>query len=341
MECSRRKALYQGRRIRPENPQPTRLSLSGTLAPEVLVRLNAQLRLTVHLHQVILENRLRDVDRREDVRHQTYNQCNGETADWSGPEHTQKYGRNDSRDVSIDNRQKGFVKTGINGGRRGLTITQFLSDTLKDEDVGVHTHADGQDDASDTGKRQHSAGHGEKRQENDQVEKQSQHGVAARKPIIDQHEEHNNDETEHRSLHAVADGVRSEGWAYRALLKILNGSGQRARPEYQRQFVCAILAEVSFNHARVFDAAINHGSGLDLMIEDNGHFIANILFRERPKALGGFRRKREIHLPHAGVGSITRFDGAAEVAAGDYGSAIEKIPNFALVGNSVGAAAFR
>src|SRR5205807_4148994 len=78
MECSRRKAFYRGRRIRAENPPPTRLNLSGTLAPEVLVRLNAQLRLTVHLHQVILENRFRDVDGREDVRYQAYNERNGE-----------------------------------------------------------------------------------------------------------------------------------------------------------------------------------------------------------------------------------------------------------------------
>src|SRR5206468_9472906 len=86
----------------------------------------------------------------------------------------------------------------------------------------------------------------------------------------------------------------------------------------------AFLAKIPFNHAGVIDAAINHGSGLDLVIEDNRHSVANILFREGPKALGGFRRKREIHLPHAGVGSITRFDGAAEVAAGDYGSAVQE-----------------
>src|SRR5207302_6085811 len=206
-----------------------------------LVRLNAQLRLTVHLHQVILENRFRDVDSREDVRHQAYNERNGETANWACSEHTQKCGRNDGSDVSIDNRQKGFVEAGINAARCGLTVAQFFADTLEDENVGVHTHADGQDDASDTGKRQDSAGHGEKRQENDQVEEQRQHRIAAGKPVINDHEEHHDDETEHGSLNAVADGVRSEGWAYRALLEVLNGSGQSACPEYQRQFMGALL----------------------------------------------------------------------------------------------------
>src|SRR5207253_8767909 len=120
MECSRRKAFYQGRRIRPENPPPTRLSLSGTLAPEVLVRLNAQFRLTVHLGQVILENRFRDVDSREDVRNQTHDERNGKALYWASSEKSQKCSRNHGRDVRIDNCYKCLVKAGINVCHRGL-----------------------------------------------------------------------------------------------------------------------------------------------------------------------------------------------------------------------------
>jgi len=56
-------------------------------------QLNAQFGLTVHLGQVVLENRFRDVDGGEDIRNQTDNERNGETADGSHgsrPENTQK-----------------------------------------------------------------------------------------------------------------------------------------------------------------------------------------------------------------------------------------------------------
>src|ERR1700758_2703190 len=48
--------------------------------------LNAQFRLTIHLRQVILENRLRNVDGRENVRDQTDGQGDSKAADWSGAE---------------------------------------------------------------------------------------------------------------------------------------------------------------------------------------------------------------------------------------------------------------
>jgi len=51
-----------------------------------------------------------------------------------------------------------------------FTVAQFLADALEDEDVGIHAHADGQDDAGDARKRQHGSGHREKCQEDDQVE---------------------------------------------------------------------------------------------------------------------------------------------------------------------------
>src|SRR5438445_499543 len=63
---------------------------------------NAQFRLTIHLRQVILENCLRNVDGRENVRNQTYGQGDREAADWSGAEQKEEERGYDGGYVSID-----------------------------------------------------------------------------------------------------------------------------------------------------------------------------------------------------------------------------------------------
>lgn len=80
----------------PANPLPIRLQAVRPHASAVLVRLNltgletghsksnAQLRLTIHLGQVVLKNRLGHVDRREDVGHKTDNQGDREAPNGAG-----------------------------------------------------------------------------------------------------------------------------------------------------------------------------------------------------------------------------------------------------------------
>ena len=51
-----------------------------------------------------------------------------------------------------------------------LSVAQFFADALEHQNVGVDAHADGQNHAGDAGQRQHRAKHGQRGQQDDQVE---------------------------------------------------------------------------------------------------------------------------------------------------------------------------
>ncbi len=87
------------------------------------------------------------------------------------------------------------------------------------------------------GKGQHRAEKRQHGEENDQVQDQGQHGVGAGEAVVNEHEEHDYDKAEDGGLNAVADGIRAERRANGAFFKILDGSGQRACTQDQREIV--------------------------------------------------------------------------------------------------------
>src|SRR5207245_1336791 len=88
---------HPDRRSRQANRLPARFQASRPPIGSSSAHLNAQFRLTVHLGQVILENRLGHVDRSKDIGNQTDNQSDGKAANGTGAEETQKGGGNDRR----------------------------------------------------------------------------------------------------------------------------------------------------------------------------------------------------------------------------------------------------
>src|SRR5206468_1959240 len=131
-----------------------------------------QLRLAIHFRQVVLENRPRDVNRREHVGDQADGQRNRETANRSGAEQEQEEGRNYGRDVRVDDRHERLLETGVHSRSWRLAVAQLFANALKNQYVRVNAHADGQDDASDAWKRQHSTKVGERGKKNNQVEQE-------------------------------------------------------------------------------------------------------------------------------------------------------------------------
>src|SRR4029077_8470951 len=124
-------------------------SAATPCALKVPVRLYTELRLTVHLRQVVLKDRFRHVDRREHVGDQTNGQGDGEALDWPGAEHKQEQGGYDRGYVRVDDGQKCLVETRLNGRPGGFSVAQFLADAFEDQHVGIDAHADGQNHARD------------------------------------------------------------------------------------------------------------------------------------------------------------------------------------------------
>src|ERR1700676_29806 len=153
------------------NLQDARFESSEACIPRVLVhasarleRLNAQYPLAVHLPQVILEDRLGNVDRGEHVGDQTDGQGHGETANRAGTEQKQEESGDHRRDVRVDNGQESFREAGIDRGSRRLAVAQFFANTLENQDVRVHAHTNGQNHAGNARQCQNRAERSQSRQ---------------------------------------------------------------------------------------------------------------------------------------------------------------------------------
>src|SRR5262249_33854211 len=123
---------------------------------------------------MILENRLGHVNRGKEIGYETNNQDNSKAANGAGPETAQESRGNHGGHVGVNNRPKSIVKASIHGGKRGFAVAQFFADALKDQNVGVHAHADDQDDTNDAQQDQYRAEKGHYRQKDDQVEDQGE-----------------------------------------------------------------------------------------------------------------------------------------------------------------------
>src|SRR6202022_593969 len=123
-------------------------------------RSDAKFRLAIHFRQVIFENRLGNIDGRENVGDQTDGQGDRKPANRSGAKQKQEERGHHGGDVRIDNGQKRFVETSLDGRRRRFAIAQFFSDALEDQNVGIHAHTDGQNDPGDTRQGQNGAERG-------------------------------------------------------------------------------------------------------------------------------------------------------------------------------------
>src|SRR6266571_8807406 len=143
---------------------------------------------------------------------------------------------------------------------------------------------------------------------------------------MEEKKNHYDDQAEDGSLHAVANGIGTEGGANRTLFKVFDGSRERAGAKNQREIVSLFLPEVSLDKTGIFNAILDDGRGIDAVLEDNGHLAADVLFREGAEAARGVRGKREIDLPLPGHLRIAVFLGAAQVATGDDRGAVEQIP---------------
>ena len=64
----------------------------------------------------------------------------------------------------------------------------------------------------------------------------------------------------------MANGIGAERRANSALLEIFDGGRKRAGAKSEREIVGALLTEVTFDHAVIFDFALDDRSGLDDLV---------------------------------------------------------------------------
>src|SRR4030042_1938041 len=96
-----------------------------------------------------IEQEMGDEDGREQVGAEADRQGHGVAADGRRPELEEEDGRDDGRDVRVEDGREGPGEALRARAQDALAQGELLLDPLGDEDVGVDGHADGQDDAGD------------------------------------------------------------------------------------------------------------------------------------------------------------------------------------------------
>jgi len=128
---------------------------------------------------VIVENRLGDLNGREHVGNQADGQRNRESANRASSKQKEEKGRDHRGYVRVDNRQKGFVESGLHGRCWLLAVAQLFANAFEHQHVGVNAHADGQNHASNAGQREHRTEVSECGKKNQQVQQQSDNRIGS------------------------------------------------------------------------------------------------------------------------------------------------------------------
>ena len=126
----------------------------------------------------------------------------------------------------------------------------------------------------------------------------------------------------------------SEGPTVRSSRYLIDAGSAPERSTRPRSFA-SCSPNWPVDHAGIIDAAVDDRRGLHLVLEHDAQLLADVLFGEGAKAAARFGGKREIHIVEAEVFRAAHSGGAAQVAPGDNGHAVDHIP--ALAGSLAGA----
>ena len=83
------------------------------------------------------------------------------------------------------------------------------------------------------------------------------HRVHSGQPVVDDHENHHDEQADDRSLHAVTNRIRAQRRADGALFQILDRCRKRSGTQNQAKIVRFLLAELAFDYAGIVDAAVD------------------------------------------------------------------------------------
>ena len=176
--------------------------------------------------------------------------------------------------VRVQDRRERTLEARVDRTLDRLARAQFFLDALEDNDVGIHRHADRQDDACDARQGQVDADDAEYQRLNDDVEAQREAGHEARHAVNDDHKQAHQDQADQAGHQAGAHCVRTQLRADRAQLGLLQAERQLACIDQTSELLCAALIEAARNHtAFAVDAFRNIRRRNDLTVHDDQQLV--------------------------------------------------------------------
>ena len=203
-----------------------------------------------------------------------------ETFDRAGAHENEDDGRDERGDVRVEDGAKGFAVTGVERAAQGFAGGEFLADTLEDQHVGVHRHADGEDDAGDAGQRERGADRAHDAEEDDDVQDERHVCDEAGEHVIDQHETGDGDDAIQRGLEAAGDGVFAERRVHFAGGDDGDGDFEGVfedAGELLRLFGGEAAADA---RAAAEDRFVDVRGGINLAVQHDGELVADVFLRD-------------------------------------------------------------
>src|SRR5580698_1044341 len=190
--------------------------------------LNAQRFATLMAVENGFENYSGNENRSEQVGGQTEAERHRKTLHRTGSEQKQDDGRDDRRNVRVEDGRPGVSKSLIYCRRRRLAVSQFFTDTLEDQHVGIDAHTDREDHSGNSRQRERRPAEAEEAKQDHQVQKQSEIGVNSGEAVVEEHEDHDCQHANHCRAYALTNRVGAERRTHRHFLQVLDTRRQRA-----------------------------------------------------------------------------------------------------------------
>ncbi len=139
--------------------------------------------------------------------------------------------------------------------------------------------------------------------------------VEAGQPVIEQHEQRDQQQAAGRRHHAGADRIGAERRTDGALFEIGQVRRQRARAQLQRQVLRFLVREVAGDAAFIVDARLDDRRRLHAVVEHDAELAADVGLREVAELARALLVQREAH--RRTVVLVERRPRVAQVASGD------------------------
>ena len=152
------------------------------------------------------------------------------------------------------------MKSGVNGRSHSSSVSDLLLDSGKDDDVGVHRHTDGEDDAGDTGQRQGNIVKAQDCQHQLGVKGQRKGCRHTGNPINRDHEYHDNDQPHSRRQETGIQRVLSQLGSHDLRLQLLQLQIQSADSDVGSQLLRLLIGTHTGNHGPSVMASLTVGT---------------------------------------------------------------------------------
>src|ERR1044071_79848 len=214
-----------------------------------------------------------------------------EAFDRTGAELEKNYSGKKSRDVGVDNRRHGMLKSRFDRRPGGATGSQFLANPFVDQNVSIDGHTRDQYDPGNSRQRQHRFESSEDRQQKKDMKNQRQVRNRPGSAIIHDHENDNQAAANDKRNHAFAYGIAAQRRSNSPLLEYFNRGWQCARTQHNREISSLFEVKIS-GHRRTAsaDPFLDYWSRVNTIIEHYGEPSfhigrRNLLEQTRPSAV--------------------------------------------------------